>query len=357
MSSDRGGSNRRSRLLTNITSRLPIPNSSDRHGLGRRSSNSASLLQPLAGGGSPTSQSSPYHRASSPTYSEGMSSSNHHGSGNGTMGVPSGLGRQEVVSYRNDDDLVPPVAPFVPSTERGAGAGAGGGDRSNHSSRRSSLSFLSNIGGGGGDKERERGDSSLLKNQRPSSLSLNYVPAKFTRLHAPGDHSLHRRTTKQGGGRDAFAKNASRMGEVGTVDDDEGVVFQLGKGGLRRKNKPKLRWNRFKWVLFVANTVVSAETITCGVSRDGADEPCSEHALEGRRQQRVIWTGNCRMTNASPYKSARWSEDCCFNSSNLRIMLINLLHPTAHRIRSRHAHLCHLGLAQRVLSIRRDPSW
>ena len=91
--------------------------------------------------------------------------------------------------------------------------------------------------------------------QRASSqsLSVNYIPAKFTKLHAPGDWA-HRRA-KQGGGRDAFARNASRMGMMGTVDDDEGVVFQLGKGGLKRKT-PKLRWNRFKFVLFFANSLV-----------------------------------------------------------------------------------------------------
>ncbi|KAK8847417.1 hypothetical protein IAR55_005275 [Kwoniella newhampshirensis] len=246
MSSD-NGPNRRSRLLNNLTTRLALPiprpgaSSSSSSGNHRRLSHSASLLQPLAS--SPTSTQynggggggggGDRYRASSPTYSDNMSSNNH---GSGGNNVP------EVVRYRNDDDLVPPVAPFVPSG-------------SNLSSRRSSLSFLGGGGGGGGDKGDK--DSSLLKNQRPSSLSLNYVPAKFTRLHAPGDHA-HRRTTKQGGGRDAFAKNASRMGEVGTVDDDEGVVFQLGKGGLKRKNKPKLRWNRFKWVLFVANTVLIA---------------------------------------------------------------------------------------------------
>lgn len=47
------------------------------------------------------------------------------------------------------------------------------------------------------------------------------------------------------------------MGQVGTVDDDEGVIFQVSGSGLKKK-KPKLRWNRFKWVLFLANSVVSA---------------------------------------------------------------------------------------------------
>ncbi|WVW78427.1 hypothetical protein I302_100381 [Kwoniella bestiolae CBS 10118] len=198
-------SNRRSRLL-NLASKLPLPhNHTDRL---RRSSNSTTLLNP----GSPT-----HYRASSPTNSEGMSSFAHH--------------NEQTVNYRNDDDLIPPVAPFVPPHEGSL------------SSRRSSTSLLT---AGGNEKD--------MKN-RQSSLSLNYVPAKFTRLHAPGDR--HMKKAKQGGGRDAFALNAQRMGMPGTVDDDEGVVFQIGKGGLKKK-KPKLRWNRFKWCLFVGNTVLIA---------------------------------------------------------------------------------------------------
>lgn len=179
----------------------------------RRSSHSGSLLSPLDPN-SPQSGSKEnyYGRPSSPTYSDQLSSNNH--------------GQPQEVSYRIDDDLVPPVAPFAPQADSAL------------SSRRSSISFLA--------------DKDSLKN-RASSLSLNYVPAKFTRLHAPGDYA-HRR--KQGGGRDAFASNAQRMGQVGTVDDDEGVIFQISESGLKRK-KPKLRWNRFKWVLFLANSVVS----------------------------------------------------------------------------------------------------
>lgn len=100
-----------------------------------------------------------------------------------------------------------------------------------------------------------RSSTTSLNKDRPSSLSVNYVPAKFTKLHEPGKWS-HRNQQKQGGGRDAFATDASRMGQVGTVDDDEGTVFALGKGGLKQKKKPKLRWNRFKWALLLANILV-----------------------------------------------------------------------------------------------------
>ncbi|WVQ83238.1 hypothetical protein IAT38_005377 [Cryptococcus sp. DSM 104549] len=224
---------RRSRFAK-LTSKLPgassnrdASGSQDSHD--RRSSHSNSLLAPLA----PDSPSQGYsNRAtaggntggdyygggyggrSSPTYSDQMSSNNH--------------GAPQEVTYR--DELLPPVAPFVPAPQQGDGSGL--------SSRRSSVSFL---------------DANSLKD-RPSSLSLNYVPAKFTRLHAQGDYA-HRRT--RGGGRDAFAPDAQRMGQMGTVDDDLGIEIRYGKGGIKTKGA-KLRWNRFKWVLFVANIVLIA---------------------------------------------------------------------------------------------------
>lgn len=138
------------------------------------------------------------------------------------------------VQYQ-DDLLIPPNLPFSEVT---------GGQFGNDGSRQSSYSDLT-------DYRRQQASTA----DRPNSLSINYVPTKFTKLHAQGDWA-HRRA-KQGGGRDAFAANAARMGSPGTVDDDEGLVFQLGKGGLKSKHKPKLRWNRFKWILFGCNSVVS----------------------------------------------------------------------------------------------------
>lgn len=95
---------------------------------------------------------------------------------------------------------------------------------------------------------------------RPASLSINYVPTKFTKLHEPGAR-LHR-PAKRGGGRGAFSDDANRMGRAGEDDDDapQDMTFQLGPGGLKstgKKVKQKLRWNRFKWALFLANSVVS----------------------------------------------------------------------------------------------------
>ncbi|EIW63764.1 uncharacterized protein TRAVEDRAFT_25217, partial [Trametes versicolor FP-101664 SS1] len=99
----------------------------------------------------------------------------------------------------------------------------------------------------------------------PTSLSVNYLPSKFSntligsgmkRRKGKGMESdLH--IPKRGGGREAFRANESRM--PGDGDDDyDGVTF----GGAQGGRKGRLRWNRFKWVLFVANTVFSAYSLT-----------------------------------------------------------------------------------------------
>ncbi|KAK4685974.1 hypothetical protein P7C73_g4160, partial [Tremellales sp. Uapishka_1] len=209
---------RRSKLLS-IASRA-VPSSF--HSNSAQASDTT--LQPLAV--SPASER--LYRTSSPASSLGANTSANHN-------------HPQIVNY--DEDLAPPIIPF--------GGNSYGADGSGLSSRRSSFSVTSQDG----DK---KGGSA-----RPPSLSINYLPTKFTKLHAPGDYA-HRRA-KMGGGRDAFAKNAGRMGMMGTVDDDEGVVFQLGKGGLKQK-RPKLRWNRFKWVLFVANTILIIYTLVALIS-------------------------------------------------------------------------------------------
>ena len=74
---------------------------------------------------------------------------------------------------------------------------------------------MQSIGGGGGEKERDAGG----------------VP-------------------KTGGGREAFKSNESRM--PGENDDDYDGVDVRRRGNW----KPRLRWNRFKWILFLTNVVV-----------------------------------------------------------------------------------------------------
>lgn len=94
----------------------------------------------------------------------------------------------------------------------------------------------------------------------PLSLSVNYLPTKFSRPLSPS--GIHKRKNvkgahtsvlpKQGGGREAFKSGEARMPGDGDEDYD-GVNggFFGGKKGRR------LRWNKFKIILFAMNTCVS----------------------------------------------------------------------------------------------------
>ena len=99
-----------------------------------------------------------------------------------------------------------------------------------------------------------------LMDGKATSLSVNYLPSKFSSNILSG--GMKRRKgkggdipiPKRGGGREAFKANESRM--PGDGDDDyDGVSF--GQHG----RKGRLRWNRFKWVLFFANLVVSLSSL------------------------------------------------------------------------------------------------
>ncbi|KAJ7179592.1 hypothetical protein C8R46DRAFT_1074185 [Mycena filopes] len=87
------------------------------------------------------------------------------------------------------------------------------------------------------------------------SLTVNYLPSKFPSLAASGPRKrrngkgIDAMMPKRGGGVEAFRSGESRM--PGQNDEDyDGVNF----GGKGRK----LRWNKFKWILFLANIVLSA---------------------------------------------------------------------------------------------------
>ncbi|KAG8942884.1 hypothetical protein FRC04_003459 [Tulasnella sp. 424] len=102
--------------------------------------------------------------------------------------------------------------------------------------------------------------STKEKGDNRSSLSINYLPSKFSRPHSPGISFRKANTkgglVKRGGGRDAFADGANRM--PGNNDTDyEGVnVDDWFKG-----KKPTLHWNRFKWIMFFTNTLLTVWTI------------------------------------------------------------------------------------------------
>ncbi|KAG8851324.1 hypothetical protein FRB96_009389 [Tulasnella sp. 330] len=127
--------------------------------------------------------------------------------------------------YDTQGSLLPPTAPF-----------ANGRRNSSNSSANSSKADL---------------DLSSTAN-----LSVSYLPSKFSRPHSPGisykkankgggDAGVLRR----GGGRDAFASGASRMPGAGD-DDYDGMDPGRQKMG-------KLKWNRFKWILFTTNSLLT----------------------------------------------------------------------------------------------------
>ena len=129
------------------------------------------------------------------------------------------------------------------------------------------------------------------------SLSVNYLPSKFssgvlvgggggpgeTRVRRPPKHDSAGSffgVPKMGGGVDVFRSGEARMGDGNEDDEDddddegeEGVGGGGGGGGgafrrfswfvhgRKRSSQPlkrKLRWNKFKWILFIANAVVSS---------------------------------------------------------------------------------------------------
>ena len=109
------------------------------------------------------------------------------------------------------------------------------------------------------------------------SLTVNYLPAKFSRPHSPGIHQRKGKgaldaadVPKRGGGREAFRRGEARMPGEGDEDYD-GVMPRQGG-----QTKPKLRWTKFKWVLFFSNTFVSPP---CPFSRRPPTRSLALHLL------------------------------------------------------------------------------
>ncbi|TDL17493.1 hypothetical protein BD410DRAFT_549786 [Rickenella mellea] len=104
----------------------------------------------------------------------------------------------------------------------------------------------------------------------PVSLSVNYLPHKFS---GPLPGGIHRRKTgkggdvgggpvipKRGGGREAFRSGEARMPGEGDEDYD-GVTSGWFGGKAGGKAKPRLRWNRFKWILFSMNLCLTVYSL------------------------------------------------------------------------------------------------
>ncbi len=118
------------------------------------------------------------------------------------------------------------------------------------------LPFASNVSLASGSLHT---NSPYLGAQSSLSLSVNYLPTKFS--DAVLYNGLKNRGKafplgpKRGGGREAFRSGEARMPGEGDEDYDgiQGSLFTK-EGG---RTKPRLRWNRFKWSLFISNFLVS----------------------------------------------------------------------------------------------------
>jgi hypothetical protein len=137
--------------------------------------------------------------------------------------------------------LEPPSAPFT--------------------SPRDSLSFSTKNASSTSESSALNRDSSGL------SLSVNYLPKKFSnpallalgvRKRRNGKDPTPAIMPKLGGGVEAFRTGEARM--PGESDEDyDGVSGDWFGGKTSGPKKPKLRWNRFKWILFFANILVGDE--------------------------------------------------------------------------------------------------
>jgi hypothetical protein len=104
--------------------------------------------------------------------------------------------------------------------------------------------------------------STALNNGGPSRpLSVHYLPQKYPEPHKQGQWAHRRqqqppRLRKTGGGRAAFAAHEDRLPSDDGALDDDGQSHHHQGGPTDGKRKHKLLWNRFKWTLFLADTIV-----------------------------------------------------------------------------------------------------
>ncbi|KAJ7879308.1 hypothetical protein B0H14DRAFT_2341546 [Mycena olivaceomarginata] len=98
------------------------------------------------------------------------------------------------------------------------------------------------------------------ENRASTSLSLNYVPAKFSSVLASGARRRRRGGEEaaepamaRGGGVDAFRKGEARM-----PDDRDDLHPVTSRQGWFDRSEMRSRWTRFKWVLFFFNFAYTA---------------------------------------------------------------------------------------------------
>ena len=125
-----------------------------------------------------------------------------------------------------------------------------------------SAPFASNASNASMRSSSPRNESPLL-GEVTLSRSVNYLPTKFSDAVLYNGLKNRGKGTqlgpKRGGGREAFRSGEARMPGEGDDDYDgvQGGIF--GKEGGR--TRPRLRWNKFKWSLFVSNLLVSLHRV------------------------------------------------------------------------------------------------
>ncbi|KAF8890125.1 hypothetical protein BD779DRAFT_1438763 [Infundibulicybe gibba] len=117
-----------------------------------------------------------------------------------------------------------------------------------------------------GSQRPPPGSSPLSNGPRESpsnvSLSINYLPSKFSNplmlggaRKRKGGKGIDPALPKHGGGVDAFKSGESRM--PGRADEDDDASGWFGGGNTRHKKQ----WNKFKWAMFVANTLLTTYSL------------------------------------------------------------------------------------------------
>ncbi|KXN84283.1 hypothetical protein AN958_12789 [Leucoagaricus sp. SymC.cos] len=93
------------------------------------------------------------------------------------------------------------------------------------------------------------------------SLSVNYVPHKFSdaMLSRKRKGDFGPNIPKLGGGVEAFRSGEARM--PGANDEDYDGVQSGLFGAKDRRTGRRMRWTRFKWILFVANICLSVYSL------------------------------------------------------------------------------------------------
>ncbi|KAJ7197740.1 hypothetical protein GGX14DRAFT_470755 [Mycena pura] len=100
-------------------------------------------------------------------------------------------------------------------------------------------------------------------NRASTSLSINFVPSKFSDVLAHGGARRRRRlkdmkapVMARGGGVDAFKTGEARM-----ADDRDDLDPHTTRVNFLDPSDPKSRWTRFKWVLLLFNAVYTMVAI------------------------------------------------------------------------------------------------